>query len=194
MTFIAAKKSSPIAAQSVTLQCTDQLSTCSSTYYTLDGSQPSTTYSQTTLNPNITYGNVGDITIDPKNNQTVYLAGDIGLYKSINGGQSWTDITPAAAPGPEFSRIVIDPSDSLNLLAQGNTPDLGQLFHSVDAGQTWTSVNNQYAWDIVIAPGGTNTVYATNSAGAVKSIDGGKTFSTLFSTLARGDYIALNST
>lgn len=82
------------------------------------------------------------ITVDANNNDIVYVtfggfSGD-NVYKSINGGASWTDITgPAggatALPSVPVRSLVINPANS-NWIYAGS--EVG-IFASSDAGATW---------------------------------------------------------
>jgi len=78
--------------------------------------------------PDIIYAGTGD-----KSN----LAND-GIYKSTNGGRTWSPINrdlPADPQGRHYSivAIAIDPNDSRTLYAGG----FGGLYKSIDGGQFW---------------------------------------------------------
>jgi photosystem II stability/assembly factor-like uncharacterized protein len=68
-----------------------------------------------------------------------------GLYKSTDGGETWTEIT--RAPGLPVgldgkigvSVSPVDPNRVFALVENEN----GGLFRSDDAGATWTMVNNE---------------------------------------------------
>lgn len=133
----------------------------------------------------------GAIAIDPSNPNTVYAGtgesmagfntvtfeGD-GLYKSTDGGVSWTNITNGFGNTTHFADIEVSPHDSNILLAalgSGNW-NLGSLsnegiWRSTDAGVTWTQVNTvSDAYDVAFDPTSLSTkAYATcgnqNSSG-----------------------------
>lgn len=70
--------------------------------------------------------------ISPKTSNTVFMVGIEGrLYKSLNGGTSWTDITPANISP---FRIKINPHDAENMyLLDGQRSPL----ETTDSGSTW---------------------------------------------------------
>lgn len=75
---------------------------------------------------------VSSLAISPKNPNTIYMIGiESRLYKSLNGGANWTDITPAAISP---SRISINPHDAENMyLVNGQ----GNPLETTDGGSTW---------------------------------------------------------
>ena len=83
------------------------------------------------------------IAIDPSNSEIVYVAlggfsGD-NIYKSINGGTSWTDITgpgggPTALPDVPVRGLAIHPTNS-NWIYAGT--EIG-IFASENGGTTWS--------------------------------------------------------
>lgn len=101
-------------------------------------------------------GRVNVIRFDPNNSNTIYLgAAGGGVWKSVNGGSNWSDLT-GSIPVTSIADIAIDPSNSNNVyVATGD----GYGYEA-----TWQSDNDFW--------GG---VY---SAGVIKSTDGGLTWST----------------
>ncbi len=95
---------------------------------------------------------IGAIAISPSNPNVIYIgtgesdirsalsSGD-GVYKSTDGGKSWTNI--GLRDTRQISRIVVDPRnpDVVYVAALGHAygpnPDRG-IFKSTDGGQTWT--------------------------------------------------------
>lgn len=82
-----------------------------------------------------------DITIDPSNEQIVYLAfsgfGTDHVYKSTNGGDSWIS-TGAGLPDVPTNTVAIDPLNTDDVYV-GN--DLG-VYYSPDAGVTWENFSD----------------------------------------------------
>ncbi len=108
-----------------------------------------------------------------------------GLYKSTDGGETWTNISgnkglPKGVWG--IVGIAVAPSNPDKLYTIVENKD-GGVFVSNDAGETWTltsSDNNvrQRAWyysKIFIDPKNENTVYCPN-VDFMRSRDGGRTF------------------
>ncbi|MEO6798409.1 MAG: hypothetical protein ABI178_00515 [Rhodanobacter sp.] len=97
---------------------------------------------------------IGDIEIDPQHHDTVWVGtgeswtrnsvsiGD-GIYKSTDGGESWTNM--GLKSSERISRIVIDPQDSNTVYAcapgklWSDSADRG-LYKTRDGGKSWTLV------------------------------------------------------
>ncbi|HKB64339.1 MAG TPA: hypothetical protein VKC61_00695 [Pyrinomonadaceae bacterium] len=141
-----------------------------------------------------------DLIIDPTNANILYAgfwevyrkpwtlesggAGS-GVFKSTDGGDTWSEITrnaglPKATIG--IVGITVSPANSDRLWAIIEAED-GGVFRSDDAGKTWTKTNDQrnlrqrawYYTRIYADPKNADTVYVLNT-GFYKSNDGGKTF------------------
>jgi photosystem II stability/assembly factor-like uncharacterized protein len=108
-----------------------------------------------------------------------------GLWKSVDGGESWTNITASKGLPKGVWGIVgvaIAPSNPDKVVALIEN-EKGGLYTSSDAGKTWSltsSDNNirQRAWyytKVFIDPKNEHVVYAPN-VGFMRSRDGGKTF------------------
>ena len=109
-----------------------------------------------------------------------------GLFKSIDGGDTWTDISRAPGlPKGVLGRIgiTVSPANPERVWALVEAAD-GGVFRSDNAGRNWTRVNEQSmlrqrAWyysHIIADPQNADTVYALN-VGMYRSIDGGRTWS-----------------
>jgi len=144
-----------------------------------------------------------DLIIDPTNANILYAAfwevyrkpwtlesggAGSGIFKSSDGGDTWTEIT--RNPGLPKGTIGI-----VGITASPATPDRlwaiveaedGGVFRSENGGKTWTKVNEerrlrQRAWyysRIYADPKSADTVYVLNT-GFYKSNDAGKTFASM---------------
>jgi photosystem II stability/assembly factor-like uncharacterized protein len=140
-----------------------------------------------------------DLVIDPNNHRVVYAAmweayrnpwsmssggPGSGLWKSTDGGDTWTDITRnEGLPKGPIGRIGVTASAAkTGLLWASVEAEEGGLFRSDDAGKTWALVNDdrrirQRAWyysHVFADPKDPELVYILN-VGFYKSKDGGKT-------------------
>jgi photosystem II stability/assembly factor-like uncharacterized protein len=107
-----------------------------------------------------------------------------GLYKSTDGGATWTELTGHGLPAGEMGRIglAIAPSDSSRVYALIQSKD-GFLYRSDDSGSTWQMVSHDtlidqrpfYFSHIAVDPQNRDRIYSVSEAAAV-SKDGGKTF------------------
>ena len=119
-----------------------------------------------------------------------------GLYKSVDGGQNWTALTEGLPEEKGKMAIAVCPSNSEKvyaLIESDSEAEKGGLFVSNNAGKSWSRVSKdhrlvQRAWyytEVFADPQNDQTVYVL-SAPALRSIDGGKTWSRLSGT--HGDY------
>ena len=79
----------------------------------------------------------GEVVVDPKNPDTVYLP-NVSIYRSTDGGKTFTAIKGAPG-GDDYHALWIDPADPQRLFF-GSDQGVGV---SVDGGQSWTSWYNQ---------------------------------------------------
>ncbi|MEZ5287279.1 MAG: hypothetical protein R2712_21245 [Vicinamibacterales bacterium] len=111
-----------------------------------------------------------------------------GLFKSTDGGETWTEITRAKGlPEGVVGRIgvAIAGGDSNRVYALVEN-EHGGLFASDDAGESWTLVNDArsirqrafYYTHVATDPFNKDTVYLLNTS-AFRSTDGGKTLTNI---------------
>ncbi len=144
-----------------------------------------------------------DIAIDRKNPQVMFAAlweayrveyqmssggAGSGLFKSTDGGETWTEITRnVGLPSGTIGKIGVSVSgaDSSRVYALVENEN-GGLFSSDDAGKTWAVINSSrtirqrafYYTHVAADPVSRDTVYLLNVA-LYRSTDGGKTLTTL---------------
>jgi photosystem II stability/assembly factor-like uncharacterized protein len=81
------------------------------------------------------------LAFDPINPNVVYAGTSSGLFKSFNGGSSWSNSSLGALEGGVGS-LAVDPLNSSHIFAgtaEGNFISKGAVFESNDGGGTWTS-------------------------------------------------------
>ena len=123
-------------------------------------------------------GSVWAVAIDPQNSRTLYGMTGAGLFKSTDGGASWSAAKPGLPASVSASSLVIDPQNSGTMYAVTDV----DVFKSTDGGANWSALkaelpmptNQFYASDtVVIDPQDSNTLYASTRTGVFKSVDGG---------------------
>jgi hypothetical protein len=123
---------------------------------------------------------VSGIAIDPKNSKVIYITtGDrdhsdttcIGVFKSIDGGATWT-ITGKTVTSGTASDIYVSPTDS-NMVWVATSQG---VFRSLNAGESWTKTLEGNIKDIKIKPTDPKVVYAVSKDTFYKSVDSGATF------------------
>jgi photosystem II stability/assembly factor-like uncharacterized protein len=163
---------------------------------------------------------IGCVTLDPQNPEVVWVGtgennsqrsvayGD-GVYKSEDGGKSWTNMGLKASE--HIAEILIDPRDGdvVYVAAQGPLWGPGGdrgLFKTTDGGKTWKAVltlgENTGVTDVVMDPRDPDVLYAAAyqrrravwtlinggpEGGLHKSTDGGATWRKLTNGLPKED-------
>ncbi len=113
-----------------------------------------------------------------------------GLFRTADGGKTWTEITPEANKGfpkKPYGRlaVAIAPSNPKRVYAFVESTD-SALFVSDDGGQTWQQRDKSqwmvwrpfYFANLMVDPKNPDRVFKTDGA-LIKSEDGGKSFATI---------------
>jgi hypothetical protein len=134
-------------------------------------------------------GRVNCVAFHPTNTNIIWAGTPAGgLWKSTDGGQSWTTNTDDL-PHLGIASIAIDPQHPDTMyVATGdrnasNTPSYG-ILKSVDGGQTWSIINKNSLpgtpgkfGELWVVPDSTNIVIAATHGGILRSTDYGDTWS-----------------
>jgi photosystem II stability/assembly factor-like uncharacterized protein len=112
------------------------------------------------------------IAIDPRNSRIVYVGGSrnrgTALYKSVNGGQIWKDISGSIQG--KIIDIVIDKKSEGKVYV---VSEYG-IYRTENGGASWTHILLDYSLQTVaLHPTELNTLYAAGIRGISKSSDGG---------------------
>lgn len=160
-----------------------------------------------------------DLAFDPTTPQTVYASmwasrrppwtvgnpydGDgSGLFKSTDGGNTWHPLTrglPTHAEGLGRIGFTVAPSNPSRMYALVDAkPDVGGLYRSDDAGESWTRINheeriwgrgNDFAW-VRADPRNADEIYVCNTS-TYRSTDGGNSFTAIKGAPGGDDYHAI---
>lgn len=142
-------------------------------------------------------GQVHAIAADPSNADIVYAGADLGgVWKSADGGSSWTPMTDGL-PSASVGAIAVAPSDSTTVYAGFGSQDFERettgsaaygagIWKSTNAGANWTDVSDpamlgQEMRVIAVDPSDPQHVYAGTSDGLFVSDDGAATWSEVLS-------------
>src|SRR5450756_1623668 len=134
-------------------------------------------------------GNVSVLAINPKTPATVYASTGSQVFRSINGGDTWTALNTSFATTPSpVTCLAIDPLMPSTLYAGTNG---NGVFRSTDSGDTWTAVNtwltmgsegvaiNGWIRCLAINPRTPSTLYTGTNYGILRSMDSGNTWTTV---------------
>ncbi len=123
-----------------------------------------------------------------------------GIYKSIDGGSTWSPLTGAGLPGTISGRIGLavaygDRASRIYALIDAEKPG---LYRSDDGGEHWELVGTDpritsrdwYFGEVVVDPHDADVVYVPN-VGLNRSTDGGRTWTPIKGAPGGDDYHAL---
>lgn len=140
------------------------------TIYRRDGEQP-----WSSLTTGLPANGVLFIAFDPSNGQSMFAGTSDALFRSANGGNTWSGVSLPAGFSP--SGMAIDPFDSRHQFVWS----LGSMFVTNDGGSAWSPAETGFLNTIVFDPSTRGRVYRNAAPILTWSNDGGKTW-------ARRDY------
>ncbi|MCX6248951.1 MAG: PKD domain-containing protein [Bacteroidetes bacterium] len=133
---------------------------------------------------------VSAIIVDYSNPNRIFIgtgdrdAGDatgLGVYKSINGGLSWS-ASKTGMGDKTVGSMIQDPTNSSIMLAATS----GGVYRTVDAGNTWTLTESGNFKSIEFKPGNHSIIYAAGGSQFFRSSDNGVTFNLITSGVGSG--------
>ncbi|MEJ2008649.1 MAG: choice-of-anchor D domain-containing protein [Acidobacteriota bacterium] len=150
---------------------------------------------------------IGSIAVDPGNSQVILAAATFdcslgsGIYRSTDGGASWSEVLGSTQTPYLVTSLVFDPTNGNNVyaaVAASSSSDLDGIWKSTNAGLNWTLDNGSGTSlfpgssaariSLAIAPSSPATLYAgaasasSNSEsllGVFKTTDGGASWTQL---------------
>lgn len=143
------------------------------------------------------FSNMSCFAISPKSPSTMFVGTSEGLFRTIDGGTTWTacGTIPAQTAQPDVESVTIDPLTPTTLyVATGYG-----VFRSANNGGSWKDINseltrNETCWQIAVDPKTPTTVYAVTQSYVCRSMDSGATWKALGKdfTLASASYVAID--
>ena len=155
-----------------------------------------------------------DLAFDPTNPQNVYAVlwaarqgpwengawqgPGSGLFKSTDGGDTWRQLTnglPTFEQGLGRIGLGMAPGDANRMYALVDSPKLGGLYRSGDAGETWHRINSENRlWSrgsdfacVRVDPRNEDIVYIANTS-TYRSLDAGQTWKAIKGAPGGDDY------
>jgi len=127
-------------------------------------------------------GTATTLAIDPQHPQVLYAGTPGGVFKSVDGGETWNPRSDGIRgangllPDGGIVSLAIGPTDT-EVLYAGNRD---QVWKTMDGGVSWAALKAGGGEAIAIDPESTATVYVASAfAGIHKTTDGGSTWRTL---------------
>jgi hypothetical protein len=139
-----------------------------------------------------------DISADPTHAGTLYVATNPqGLFRTMNGGQSWEAVNKDLPAGDLNVRgVSVGPVSGQVLISVGGYG----LWRSDDLGASWTRSDNGITYNTtlsgnvglpVFSPSVAGTVYVYNNDGAFASVDGGHSWAAFNDGLSGAETVSI---
>jgi PKD repeat protein len=145
-------------------------------------------------------GRLNFVRFDPTNTNVIWVgAPNGGLWKSIDGGNSWTTNTDELSV-IGVSDVAIDPSNPQIIYlatgdADGNNSFSSGILKSTDGGTTWNTTGLNWTPSelkkigrILVNPNNTQIILVFANSGIYRSVDGGVTW-----TISNGSFSSLDA-
>ena len=143
-------------------------------------------------------GPVSTLVVDPSNPTTLYAVANGGVFKSTNGGGSWSRTNAGLSVMP-VSILLLDPSNPATIYLVAESGPGGGIFKSSNGGRVWNPVNTGFPATasvsaLAIDPSSPATLYAgiagvyhpgasgleSSGPGVFKSTDGGSSWKPIY--------------
>jgi photosystem II stability/assembly factor-like uncharacterized protein len=146
-----------------------------------------------------TSGRVTALAIDPSDSKIVYLGGaEGGIWKTMNGGATWTPLTDKQA-SLAIGSIAIAPSSHETIYVGTGEEDFSGdsyyglgLLKSTNAGNSWTLMPGPFAsarmdiGSLAVHPTNADVVLAGTNSGVYRTMNGGSSWTEVLSGTATG--------
>lgn len=154
-------------------------------------------------------GRTRGLIIDPDdatNNTWFAGAATGGIWKTTDGGETWTCLTDGIA---NLATVTIAMAESNHEIIYAGTGEVvggsaalqgSGIFKSTDRGENWTQLTStisddfQFVNRLIISPADANIVIAATNAGIMKTTDGGNNWNKVYSSSSRMEDIDADPT
>ena len=155
------------------------------------------------VRPNGGSAKISRVVIDPNSPEVVYVASNLGLYKSSDRGETWELKLSGKTPdNAAVTELVMDPTDSTILYAGVAVPSTAMnkgIYKSTDAGENWTLLDIGLPQESIsrinmgisrsnplILYAAVNNASMSGNIWRLKTTDGGETWTSLPSCAGSG--------
>ena len=123
---------------------------------------------------------IRQLAIPRTSSQTLYASPGSTLYKSIDAGVTWSNVS-TGLPGRTITSIVPHQTIPSRVYLTVSGSGTGHIFKSTDAGNNWTSINGNFPTDlpansVAIDPSNDLNLYIGTDLGMWSTADGGVTW------------------
>jgi len=136
---------------------------------------------------------IREIKVDPQNSNVVYLGTSAqestqgnGIWKSVDGGQTWNRLSSGIPEDVSVNSIVIHPEEPNRLLVATEEG----MYRSIDQGRSWARVFEP-ARDMENDPSNPDVIYVATSQGVMLSKNFGSTWEGISTGLPNRDITAI---
>lgn len=118
---------------------------------------------------------VRKVVVDTFNPNIIYAGTGLGIFKSINGGESWSAVNQGLG-NIDIHSLAIDPSNP-NILYTGTS---NGAFKTVNGGANWNLTLSGHSTALSIAASNPSIIYAANYQSIYVTTNGGATWNQIF--------------
>ncbi len=142
------------------------------------------------LTPVLDGSPISAIEVAGANSNVIYVGTeDGGFFRSLDAGSNWSaDLAGPTLPGVMITRIETSPGDARDVYVTVANFGNSHVFHSADAGSTWTDIDGGKLPDaphhaLLIRPDAPKELYVCGDAGVYLTNDAGLTWQNLTANL-----------
>ena len=127
------------------------------------------------ITPGLPVYTINDVKIAPSDPDIIYFGANKRIYKTTDGGESWTEVFFIDESATQLAVNPVNPDIVFCTAYNG-------FYKTTNGGETWTQVFSDKSWDVCFHPTNPDVVYMTkhNNSGKrsefFRSTDGGSTF------------------